>query len=183
MRLLHQLTPEQMQEAESLECQYYNPDHVAGWEKSMEWQQSFPWMSCFIEKQDKIVAFLDLLPVHWSFYNKLLIGESDTDQFEAADVVDLANEPPGRFPLLLLTVIVSEEVRNQGALHLMFRDRIEYYTKLADNGFEFPVVGTENFTADGCGFSQKRGWNLRLEKSPTHHIYEVDWTAFQKMWE
>jgi hypothetical protein len=172
-----------MQDAESLECQYYNPDHVAGWEKSMEWQESFPWMSCFIENQDKIVAFLDLLPVHWSFYDKLLKGEADTDQLAEGGIVDLNHAAPGQYPMLLLTIIVAEEVRNQGVLHLMFSDRIEYYSKLESSGFEFPVVVTENFTAEGCGFSKKRGWNLQLEKSPTHHIYEVDWANFLRMWE
>ncbi len=182
MRLLNQLTPEQMQDAEKLEIRYYGANHVAGWEKSMEWQQAFPWMSCFVEKQDKIVAFLDLLPVTWDFYHKLLKGERDTDHLDEADIVDLAHASPGQYPLLLLTIIVADEVRNQGLLHLMFRDRIEYYKSLKVQGFEFPVVGTENFTAEGCSFSQKRGWILQLEKSPTHHIYEVDWTGFQKMW-
>jgi hypothetical protein len=183
MKLIHQLTPQQMQYAEKLECQYYDPNHVAGWIKSMEWQQSFPWMSCFVENQDKIVAFLDLLPVHWAFYDKLLLGEADTDQLDEGDVVDLNHESSGRFPLLLLTIIVAEEVRNQGVLRLMFRDRIAYYKGLESKGFEFPVVGTENFTEEGCSFSQNRGWTLRLEKSPNHRIFEVDWAAFQSMWE
>jgi hypothetical protein len=182
MRLLNQLNPQQMQEAERLEIRYYGENHVAGWETSMEWQQSFPWMSCFVEKHDKIVAFLDLMPVQWDFYNKLLLGERNTDQLDEDDMVDLDHASPGQYPLLLLTIIVAEESRNQGLLHLMFQDRIEYYSKLKGGGFEFPIVGTENFTAEGCSFSQKRGWRLRLEKSPTHHIYEVDWAAFQKMW-
>jgi len=183
MKLLYELTPQQMQEAEKLECQYYGEDHVAGWIKSMEWQQAYPWMSCFVENQDKIVAFLDLMPVHWEYYDKLLQGESDTDQLDDCDMVDLDHALPGQYPLLLLTVIVSEEVRNRGVLHLMFQDRIKYYTELEARGFGFPVVGTENFTAEGCSFSQKRGWNLRLEKSPNHRIYEVDWAKFISMWE
>ena len=183
MKLLHKLTPEQMQEADRLESRYYGENHVAGWMKAMEWQQSYPWMSCFVENQDKIVAFLDLLPVHWAFYDKLMRGEADTDQLDDYDMVDLDHTSPGAFPLLLLTVIVSEEVRNQGVLHLMFQDRIEYYSKQEARGFEFPVVGTENFTAEGCAFSQKRGWNLRLEKSPNHHIYEVDWATFKGIWD
>lgn len=182
MRLLNQLTSGQMREAESLESRYYGENHIAGWVKSMEWQQSYPWMSCFVEERDKIVAFLDLFPVHWDFYNKLLIGERDTDQLEDHDIVDLDHASPGQYPLLLLTIIVAEEVRNQGILHLMFRDRIEYYSKLKGRGFEFPMVGTENFTDDGCSFSRKRGWKLQLEKGPNHHIYEVDWATFQKMW-
>jgi len=182
MNLLYELTPKQMQEAERLECQYYGENHVAGWIKSMEWQQAYPWMSCFVENQDKIVAFLDLMPVHWAFYDKMIQGETDTDQLGDCDMVDLDHASPGQYPLLLLTVIVSQECRNQGLLHLMFRDRIDYYAKLEARGFEFPVVGTENFTAEGCSFSQNRGWNLRLEKSPTHHVYEVDWVAFQNMW-
>jgi len=173
----------QMQKAERLEERYYGENHVAGWEKSMEWQKSYPWMSCFIQSQDKIVAFLDLLPVHWDFYNKLLLGERDTDQLVEDDIVDLDHASPGQYPLLLLTIIVAEETRNQGLLHLMFQDRIDYYKRLEAKGIKFPVVGTENFTAEGCSFSQKRGWSLRLEKSPTHHIYEVDWATFQKMWE
>lgn len=183
MKLLYHLSPEQMQEAERLECQYYGVDHVAGWIKSMEWQKSYPWMSCFVEKQDKIVAFLDLMPVHWEFYEELIRGERDTDQLEDIDVVDIDHGSPGQYPLLLLTVIVSEEVRNQGLLHLMFRDRIEYYKNLEAKGFTFPVVGTENFTAEGCAFSQTRRWNLRLQKSPNHRIYEVEWAKFEKMWE
>lgn len=172
-----------MREAERLECQYYGENHVAGWDKSMEWQQAYPWMSCFVEKQDKIVAFLDLMPVRWDFYNKLLQGESDTDHIDDCDIVDLDNASPGQYPLILLTVIVSEEVRNQGVLHLMFRDRIKYYKELGKKGFDFPVVGTENFTAEGCSFSQKRGWKLELEKSPNHRIYQVDWATFQIIWE
>jgi hypothetical protein len=183
MRLLNQLNPQQMQETERLEIRYYGENHVAGWETSMEWQQSFPWMSCFVEKDDKIVAFLDLMPVQWDFYDKLLLGERNTDQLDEDDMVDLDHASPGQYPLLLLTIIVAEEARNQGLLHLMFQDRIEYYSKLKDGGFEFPVVVTENFTAEGCSFSKNRGWNLRLEKSPTHHIYEVDWANFQKMWD
>jgi len=183
MRLIHQLNPAQMREAERLECQYYDENHVAGWVKSMEWQQSYPWMSCFVEEQGEIVAFLDLLPVHWAFYDKLIQGAKDTDQLDDLDIVDLGRASPGQYPLLLLTVIVSKEFRNNGMLHLMFRDRIEYYKGLEARGFAFPIVGTENFTAEGCSFSQKRGWNLRFEKSPNHRIYEVDWAAFLSMWD
>ncbi len=183
MRLLNQLTPQQMQEAEKLEIRYYGENHVAGWEKSMEWQQSYPWMSCFVQEQDKILAFLDLIPVQWDFYNKLLKGERDTDHLDEGDIIDLDHAPSGQYPLLLLTIIVAEEARNKGLLHLMFQDRIDYYKSLEMKGLKFPVVVTENFTAEGCGFSKKRGWALQLEKSPTHHIYELDWAAFIKMWE
>jgi hypothetical protein len=182
IKLLYQLTPAQMQEVDRLESRFYGENHVAGWVKSMEWQRSYPWMSCFVEIQGKIVAFLDLMPVRWEFYDKLLQGKSDTDQLDDCDIIDLNHASPGQYPLLLLTIIVSEEYRNQGLLHLMFQDRINYYKKLQSNGFEFPVVGTENFTPEGCSFSQKRGWNLIIDKSPNHHIYEVDWAAFQRMW-
>ena len=182
MRLLNQLTSKQMQDADRLESRYYGKDHMAGWQKSMEWQTAFPWMSCFIEDGGNIVAFLDLLPVHWAFYDKLMAGETDTDQLDHGDIVDLAQAAPGKYPLLLLTVILAEEYRGQGLIHRMIQDRLKFYTEIQDKGFEFPVVGTENFTADGCAFSQKQGWAPVKQKSPTHRIFQVDWTSFQNTW-
>ena len=182
MNLLHQLTEALMMEADKLEARYYGEEHMAGWQKSMAWQERFPWMSSFMEEGGKIVAFVDLMPVHWEFYDRLMKGEADTDQMGEQDIVDLKTASPGKYPLLLLTVIVAEEVRKQGVLSTLFRDRVAAYKKYEEVGFDFPVVGTENFTADGCAFSSRNGWDLCLEKSPTHRIYQVDWAKFQKMW-
>ena len=67
MNLLHQLTEALMMEADKLEARYYGEEHMAGWQKSMAWQERFPWMSSFMEEGGKIVAFVDLMPVHWEF--------------------------------------------------------------------------------------------------------------------
>jgi len=82
----------------------------------------------------------------------------------------------------LLPVIADQAVRGQGVIHRLLQDRIAFYADMRTKGFEFPVVCTENFTADGCGFSQRQGWELMKEKSPTHRIYQVDWAVFQKTW-
>ena len=182
MNLLHHLTPMLMMEADKLEARYYGEEHMAGWQKSIAWQERFPWTSGFMEENGKIVAFVDLMPVHWDFYDGLLKGETDTDRLDETDMVDLNTAAPGKYPLLLLTVIVAEEYRGRGLIHKLLSDRIDFYTGLRARGFEFPVVGTENFTADGCAFSGRQGWELIHEKSPTHHIYQVDWAAFLNMW-
>lgn len=182
MKLLHQLTPDQMMEADKLEARYYGEEHMAGWQKSMAWQERFPWMSSFMESDGKIVAFVDLMPVHWDFYDKLMRGETDTDHLDVPDIVDLNAAVPGEYPLLLLTIIAAEEFRGRGLIHKLLSDRIVFYSGLRERGFEFPVVGTENFTADGCAFSSRQGWDLILEKSPTHRIYQVDWATIHRMW-
>lgn len=182
MNLLHQLTPTLMMEADKLEARYYGEEHMAGWQKSIAWQERFPWSSSFMEADGEIVAFVDLMPVHWDFFDKLMKGDTDTDQLDEGDIVDLAVASPGAYPLLLLTVVVAEEYRGQGLIHKLLSDRIGFYNSLQGQGFSFPVVGTENFTEDGCAFSSRQGWALLLEKSPTHRIYQVDWAAFQKMW-
>ena len=182
MNLHSELTLDLVKAADRLEARYYGADHIAGWQKSWAWQQAFPWMSSYMEEDGEILAMLDLFPVHWAFYRKLLAGETDTDHLEDGDIVDLPHAGPGPYPMLLMTVIVAEEVRGQGVLGQLFSDRIACYRDWEAKGFSFPVVGTENFTADGRRFSEGRGFIPVSQNEAGGFVYEMPWELFAAGW-
>jgi len=182
MNLTSQPSLELIKAADRLEARYYGEDHIAGWQKSWAWQQAFPWMSSYMEENGEILAMLDLFPVHWGFYRRLLAGETDTDSILDAEIVDLRAAAPGAYPMLLMTVIVAEEIRGQGVLQRLFSDRISCYREFETRGFSFPVVATENFTGEGCGFSEKRGFAQRTHNSAGGTVYEMPWNAFCACW-
>lgn len=183
MNLRRELTLAQVQAADRLEARYYGADHIAGWEKSWAWQKAFPWMSSFMEEDGEILAMVDLFPVHWAYYRRLLAGETDTDHLADGDIVDLQVAEPGSYPLLLLTVIAAEEIRGQGVLRQLFADRIACVRDWEARGFSFPVVGTENFTDEGRNFSEKRGFILAAGNKAGGVVYETSWERFAAGWE
>lgn len=178
MRLTSDITLAQTRSADLVEARYYGADHIAGWEKSWEWQRLFPWMSCYVVEGDRVFGMLDLFPVHWDYFRRLLAGETDTDALTPSDIVDLRKDKPGSYPMLLLTVILAEECRGEGWLRRMFLDRVAFFESLEARGFSFPEVVTENFTEDGRRFSESRGFRLVAEQHRGGLVYAMPWAPF-----
>lgn len=183
MNLISELTLDLVKAADRLEARYYGAGHIAGWEKSWAWQQAFPWMSAYMEENGEILAMLDLFPVHWAFYRKLLAGQTDTDHLMDGDIVNLPEAEAGSYPMLLMTVIAAEEIRGQGVLGRLFSDRIACYREWEARGFSFPVVGTENFTVDGRRFSERQGFSPVFRNPAGGFVYEMPWERFAAGWE
>jgi GNAT superfamily N-acetyltransferase len=164
-------TNEELKMLEQLENSYYGNDFVVGGDDAEAWNDLFPFQQVAAVIDGQIVGFLEMFPVRDSLVEGYLTGELSEQDIDICHMVDIYNEPPGTYAMLICTTLIDEKYRGQGILRKLFENRFAFYEKFEEKGFVFDKTIADTVSTHGSGFVEKIGMQLKTETSFGTKIY------------
>lgn len=173
-------TAEDLKKLEELENRYYGDDFVVGGDDAEEWNDLFPFQQVAAVMDGEIVGFLEMFPVHDSLVEGYLTGKLNEQDIEVCHMVDIYNEPPGTYTMLICTTLIEEAYRGQGILRKLFKNRFAFYEKFEEKGFVFDKTIADTVSVHGSKLVEKLGMQMKLETSFGTKIYMGSYSALKE---
>lgn len=180
-----------------LERKYYTEDHITPYEEAYRWHLKYPWSSCALEDQGRIIGFLDLFPINETLFQKIKSGTYNDCDLTFTDICDITKMTEGHVHLFLSCVVLEKEYRKTEALSMLFKHQIEFYDGYVKNAemkelripdgtcqpkgipLHISHVITDNVTKDGENFSKRLGFQKVIDTQFDSVIYVQEYKDFR----
>lgn len=179
MKKLAQLQLEHFQQMEQLELQYYSADYITPSQESYNWYRFRPDSIVAIEADNRVVAFMNLLPVKRHVYEQIVAGRFNDSLMTTADIEDF-KQPPDCAYYFLSCVVVADTYRKSAALPTMLHHYLGVLDSVAKSGIRIHSIVMEAVTAAGNRFAKRLGMRLLGESNHDSHVYECDYATYKR---
>ncbi|ELK42348.1 hypothetical protein P4U99_14965 [Brevibacillus agri] len=179
MKKLDQLQLEHFQQMEQLELQYYSADFITPSQESYNWYCFRPDSIVAIEADNRVVAFLNLLPVKKHVYEQIVAGRFNDSLMTTADIENPEQSPESAY-YFLSCVVVADAYRKSAALPLMLHHYLGVLDGVAASGIRIHSIVMEAVTAAGNRFAERLGMRLLCESDHDSHVYACDYATFRE---
>ncbi len=181
-----------------LEKKYYTEDHITPYEEAYRWHLKYPWSSCALEDQGRIIGFLDLLPITESLFQEIKSGNFNDSSLSYTDICDITEITEGSVHLFLSCIVIEKEYRKTAALSMLFKHQIEFYDGYVKNAemkelripddtcqpkgipLHISHVITDNVTKEGEKFSKRLGFQKVVHTQFDSVIYVQEYNNFRQ---
>jgi len=181
MRIHSKKTIEDYKKMEVMELKYYDAEHVTPYTESFEWAQYCPESDVMLMDKDRIVGFMDILPIKKTVFEGIKEGCFNDKYLTTADIARKQDLKAGaHVDLLLSCVVIEEEYRKTDALAMLLLAHLKYFMTFLEEGITIDFVVTSNVTDEGIHFSQKMGFQKVCHSDHGTEIYLIPFCDFKK---
>ncbi len=163
---------------EALEESSYPSCYIASAEEAFSWYRERPHSVIAACEGERVVGFVNLLPVSLKLYGEILAGTFNDARMRAEDILSHEQCLAGPFALFLSCIVLEDRMRGKGIARRLLGKALAPYLS-AD--MRCSCIATDNVTAEGARFSEGLGFSLICESDHGTRVYARDIEGLAKV--
>ena len=169
--IFHNSTQKDILEMIELDKTNYLGNDVGNYNDCVEWLKICPLMYTIIKSNNKIIGYINFLPITKQCYQQIKNGQKKDYELSSNDVL---NFNKGDNYCLFMSIVINKEYRNSNAFNYLFNDFVKMLANLNENGIKIKNVIADCVTAGGERLARSFKGKFICKTPTKSSIYEFD---------